>query len=450
MSDSNIQLARPFCFMVQFWGRRYREYFVDLCLPSLLAPRNLPLLNVEEGHRFLMATTQEDWEAIAELPIMDRLRRYAKPVLVEIQDPRIHEAEDGDAHAGYQKVLDHQNGCLRSLVETAYQQRPYGCMFQPDVIVSDGMMSSVLRYAKTGSHLVLCPALRQTEESVITDLGHLGLLPKNSRLSETGQPLVVPPRVAARLAVRHLHPEMAIYEEADRRSPPLAPFRYWRITGGRGILLHTYYGCPMLMDYSVVDESHTACMDHVPFENTYIKSNFARCGGIRIIQDSDEFSILSLTPETVNWSPAQDEHPNRSGWRRELDRLCDIRAAVRFYAPTDDDVVRRELFRVPVRWHLDDLDDVWNEDERAIEKVMTRVVGYDFSSKLWQLTCDFILFIQVIVGLISSLSAKRGEVGQRLFRCLRGDAQSWRWMVWRVRVLIAQLRGNTTHPPMPD
>ena len=79
--------ARPFCFMSQFWGQRYRDYFVDYCLPSLLAPDNLPRLRAEDGHCFLIATPSEDWEKIVNLPIMKKLRVFATPTLIETPAP---------------------------------------------------------------------------------------------------------------------------------------------------------------------------------------------------------------------------------------------------------------------------------------------------------------------------------------------------------------------------
>ena len=75
---------RPFYFMVPFWGERYRRYFTDNLLASLLAPNNLPLLRAEDGHRFLLATTREDWDAIIDLPIMARMRPHVTPTLIEI------------------------------------------------------------------------------------------------------------------------------------------------------------------------------------------------------------------------------------------------------------------------------------------------------------------------------------------------------------------------------
>ena len=55
--------------MVAFWGDCYRDRFVQLCLPSLFAPGNLPRLRAEDGHRFLIATTLTDWAEIERLPI---------------------------------------------------------------------------------------------------------------------------------------------------------------------------------------------------------------------------------------------------------------------------------------------------------------------------------------------------------------------------------------------
>src|SRR5271170_1450818 len=118
---------RPIYFMVPFWGRRYREYFVDLCLPSLLAPNNLTLLRAEDGHRFLMATTREDWEAIEHLPIMERLRQHSTPTWIEVDKPQQNQTSaNGEAYAQYTSSIDHQNLCQKKLVEVAYRDRPYG------------------------------------------------------------------------------------------------------------------------------------------------------------------------------------------------------------------------------------------------------------------------------------------------------------------------------------
>ena len=56
---------RPFYFVVVVWGREYRDYFLEYCLPSLLSPGNIPALDGKRPAKVLFATTAEDWDADA-------------------------------------------------------------------------------------------------------------------------------------------------------------------------------------------------------------------------------------------------------------------------------------------------------------------------------------------------------------------------------------------------
>ena len=57
-------LNRPFYFVVVLWGERFRNYFLDLCLPTLLAPGNLPALATAQRSKFFIWTRPDDWAAI--------------------------------------------------------------------------------------------------------------------------------------------------------------------------------------------------------------------------------------------------------------------------------------------------------------------------------------------------------------------------------------------------
>ena len=67
--EHSPELARPFCFCVVVWGEQFRNYFLQYCLPSLLAPGNIPALAGERPAEYIIATTAEDWQAM-------RGRRY--------------------------------------------------------------------------------------------------------------------------------------------------------------------------------------------------------------------------------------------------------------------------------------------------------------------------------------------------------------------------------------
>src|SRR2546426_114422 len=77
-------LERPFYFIIVLWGERFRDYFLDLCLPTLLSPRNLPSLATRARSKFLLCTRPQDWAAIQAAPIFKLLERYVDPVYLEI------------------------------------------------------------------------------------------------------------------------------------------------------------------------------------------------------------------------------------------------------------------------------------------------------------------------------------------------------------------------------
>jgi len=359
-------MIKPFCFMVPFWGQRYRDYFVDRCLPSLLAPGNLPLLRAADGHRILMATTSVDWEAISNLRLMDKLRGYATPTLVEIPSPL------SDTAPGGADAIRHMNLCLRMLTQTAYSYRAYGCSLLPDVIVSDGMVASLIERAQAGYHLVLCTALRQTEETVLAEMSERGLMPKSSRLSTSGESLTIPPRVMADMAVRHLHADVAIFEEGSWAQPFLPPYRFWRVPGRSGLILHGFFAAPILMDYGIVDAHDVTCFSAGGFEHGYLQNNFYK-GKIHLVQDSDELGMLSLTSRSVvQTKPVTRRRPlQRSRWTQCLS----MRVSLGIYARGPRDRLKRDLFRLPIRWHTEDLDAAWHQQERLIAARIEAAVG---------------------------------------------------------------------------
>ena len=362
----NEKFGRPFCLMLLFWGQRYRDYFVDLCLPSLLAPNNLPLLNSTDGHRLLIATTAEDWAAIKDLPGMRTVRDFVTPTLIEISNP-LSETAPGSSNA-----ITYQNECLKKLLDAGYSYGGYGSLLSPDCIVPNGMIASLGNFAAAGHHLVLSPALRQVEESVLAEMHERGMLRSDKPLALTGEALIIPPRELAGLAVRHLHPEVAVFEGSSPDWPFAKPYWFWRVPGGDGLILRSHYGVATLMDYSILETHNIACLDHDMFENIYLSSNFYRHGGIHVVQDSDEFVILSVTPASVCQKPVPGVTLKPLS---KLDPCFSVRVSMGAFARRAKDPLKRDIFRYPVRWHSGNLDEVWMKAERVNSEMIQRAVG---------------------------------------------------------------------------
>ena len=413
-------LAQPFFFMVPFWGERYRRYYVDDLLPSLLAPNNLPLLRAEDGHRFLLATTREDWDAIVDLPIMGWLRRHATPTLIEIPKPANTTAP------GSTNAILHQNVAQRLLAEAAFEAKAYGCLFSPDFIISDGMVAALLGHARAGHRLVMCPSLRQAEEPAIAELARLGYLPSLIRPSEAGTSISVPPRLLAGILVRYLHPEMAKFEEGAIGQPPLAPFRYWRILGQNGIFVHTFHGVPVLMDYSAIRRHDVACLEHHSFEDVYVARNFGGLDEFQVVQDSDEFCILSLTPAVIG----QMSLPSQAAVRADDGLIRRLFAALAISYCTMQLPLKRRLFKYSVRWHSDDLDATALELERRISLFADGALRY---SRFTYLPAKLLLTCRE-----TALYRRSAPLLRSLARALRGDSLVWSYIGQRLAFEICR------------
>jgi hypothetical protein len=360
--------ARPFHFMTQFWGTRYRDYFVDYCLPSLLASDNLPLLRAGDGHRFLIATPREDWLRIESLPITQKLRAFATPTLIETPPP---------AETSYEAILKHQTFSLKRLFEAAYADNAYGCAVWPDTILSDGFVAAMRRWVAAGHHVVMQPTVRLAEEDVLADLTIKGLLPEGRRLSSSGEALTVPPRVVADLSVRHLHPDLEVMVEGHPHQPLYPPYRLWRIPD-RGLILHVFFATPVLMDFAAVPPNHADCLDSGDWETHYVGQNFTG-GGLYVVADSDESGILSITPAAVR----QAAVPARrfgAGLAPRVALLCNLRESVATYGCGPANAIRRQMFRVSVRWHAGDLDETWAREEQRITKLIDSAAGDYFAN----------------------------------------------------------------------
>src|SRR5215468_2419346 len=83
-SRSVTILDRPFYFVVVLWGQRFRDYFLDYCLPSLLSPGNFPSLSTSAPSTLVIATQPGDWAAMKTTAIFQELERYVVPVMAEL------------------------------------------------------------------------------------------------------------------------------------------------------------------------------------------------------------------------------------------------------------------------------------------------------------------------------------------------------------------------------
>ena len=221
---------RPIYFVVVVWGEHFTDLLLQFCIPALLSPNNIPALH-NRGNRFLIATTDEDWQRIDVHPIVALLKQYAEPVFVRIPLPAV--GVPFHLHMGIGHKL---------ATQMAFEHRAYAIVLTPDLIVSDGCIALAQKHATDGAHLM--PALRFGEEPLFEHLAKLGVASIDSRLGDEGRPLVATGRQLAWAGIRSFHSEAMSYEWDASYFSAFPQACWWRVPGEDGSFCTHFPGFP--------------------------------------------------------------------------------------------------------------------------------------------------------------------------------------------------------------
>ncbi len=232
-------IERPFYFIVVLWGERFRNYFLDLCLPTLLSPRNLPCLATRQRSKFLICTRPEDWQAIKTSPIFALLQRFVDPLYLEI--PPHRSGVLACMHMG----IGHRRAC-----ELAHAAKAYGFVLTPDLIFADGAIERLQQLASQGVELALVPALRFAEEPLFDHLKEWGITPDAHGARAT--PIAIDNRKLVSAALASMHSETKAYEWKSPHFHATPSAVWWRVPGEDGIVLHSLSWAPLLLDFAAI------------------------------------------------------------------------------------------------------------------------------------------------------------------------------------------------------
>jgi hypothetical protein len=437
-------LERGCYFIVVFWGERFRNYFLEFCLPSLLAPGNIPALRTKNPSKFLIATRPEDWEAMRATAIFRSLERYVTPVFIEI--PPCPPGRSGCEHMGQ----GHKRAC-----EYVFREQGYAILVTPDSMLSDGSVRKLQELAASGTRLVLAVALRFGEETFLGNLRSAGLIPESSR-RDSGTALKISGRDMARAAVNGLHGETLGYEWDAPCLVPIPAAAWWRVPGEDGIVVHSISWAPMLIDYAAVTSHDTSTFDSWTLDGDYIHRNIDWRAATYVVGDSDDVFLSSWTPL------AEGPTTHRPIFFLKYRPLRDLihGAQVRWvYHSHFSDPMKRELFLKPVRWHSRSINTVWQTMERRSTETLCAFVsnsGADDQSQSASMPqrLRVKLFISVWLLIFEPLWliwVYRRSVMRRLKQISKGDRFALDRVLWHARARWRQLSGRTfeEQPPRP-
>lgn len=335
---------RPFYFITVFWGERFRNYFADYALPSLLAPGNLPSLKTPR--KLVIACYPEDSKALKATAIFRQAQKYVEPIFLNLAPCPPN--KNGCQYMG----VGHKLAC-----GLAYEARGYGCVFAPDTIFSDGTVAALQRHAESGKKLVLAPAcLRLEEEQFTRELTAMGVLSRKSRVS-SGQPIVATGAELAEASIRSLHSAARIHEwDAPYIAFPGAPCVFFRASGNDGFLIHCLSWALLLIDYAAFPHHDTSCLENWTIDGDYLFKNLGDLEDVHVVRDSDELVYAGFTPR-------DEQKLDLARYFRDMPRyaLDDVKAKAikENYDSPIFDPLKKRLFHDPVLWHGHAMDGRW-------------------------------------------------------------------------------------------
>ena len=359
---------RPFYFIVVCWGERYTDFLLNFCIAALLSPNNIPALLNRGKNKFLIATTDEDWDRMQTRPIFKLLSEYVEPVKVLIQAPP--EGLSACIHMG----LGH-----KLTTQMAFEANAYAVLLTPDLMVSDGTIAAAQRHAVDGIQVVLTAALRFGEEPLFKHLEALGIISADQSYSKNAAPLTGTGRQFVSAGIRSFHSETLRYEW-DSPYFSVFPVACWRhVPNTDGILVHCLSWAPLLVDYDAVDNHDSSVMDNWTIDGDYVYRNFGDSSKVYVVQDSDEMMLIS-------WAPLADREQSLSPKKRfKFPIVGNILKGLVLsdtYDSKSFDPLKRKIFFTPVRWHVSDLNDRWSNFEKKTLNMLRKYTDPMFKGRI--------------------------------------------------------------------
>lgn len=261
-------------FLLPVWGYNYVRYFLEFCLPTLLAPGNVPAVVAALPSQFIILTSTEDAAYIRGHPAFKRLAAACETELRLID----HLIVDGNYSTTITLAFTEAvRAAGDATIDTCFM------FLMSDFILADGSFANVLKRMQRGASAVITGNFQVVREDAMPWL--------LDRQASSKHSLVLPPRELMRWAMNHLHP-------ATLANTVNIPFNhnwhanrlFWRIDGdtmlGRFYLMHVLCVRPEVTEFAIGSS----------FDYSFVPE-LCPSGNVEAIVDSDEFSVVEMQPE---------------------------------------------------------------------------------------------------------------------------------------------------------
>lgn len=321
----------PFYFIVVFWGKVHRDYFLDLLLASLLSPNNIPALNSTKQNKFVIATTEDDWKELQTASLFQLMKTYLEPLFIKMDFP--------DPTASKMLVMSHGH---KLASEAAFNAKAIGVFVTPDLVLSDGSVAAMQRLAAEGKKVVLCAAIRFEHYGCMEGFRKLNVLQPNNPMNITGRQLMS-------VALNNLHSETIRYLWDSNHFAECPVTCLWPSSDKSAYVVHTFSWAPLVLNYAALTSHDTRTFEEWTLDGDYVYKNFGDNKDVYIVTDSDEIALVSFTKEEDLHIPAV---PDPKQDKKILGTCLKMHYIYRLYHnPAIIDPLKMRLFLYTVYFH---------------------------------------------------------------------------------------------------
>jgi len=259
--------------LLPVWGDRFISRFLEFCLPTLLAPNNVPALARELPCRFVLLSRESDEQLILSHPLWQRLKKFCDAEIELVDDLITGGNHTATITLAFERGLRGTAGAIRD-----------SCFvfLMSDYIVADGSLKSVLEAIKNGASAVLVGNFQVTAEDAVPVL-RAGLDPSSPEV-------VLQPRDLMRWSLGHLHPAtVANIANFGLTHNAHTNRLFWRVDEstliGRFYLMHPIAIRPEVNDFTVA----------ASWDYSFVPE-LCPSGRVVTLTDSDDYLVVEMQP----------------------------------------------------------------------------------------------------------------------------------------------------------
>lgn len=284
MSDNSEAAAsqrraiKQITLLMPVWGYQFIGRFLEFCLPTLLAPNNIPAIARELPCRFVLLSSVTDEPIIRSHPAWQKLERHCACEIRSVDDLITHGNHTATITLAFERALRQSGDAMR---DTCF------IFLMSDYLVADGSLKTVLRKIESGAGAVLAGNFQIIAEDAVPLL--------RQRIDLDSHEIVLPPRDLVGWSLAHLHPATVANIVNFGLSHNAHTNRlFWRVDEncliGRFYLLHPIAIHPEASDFVVASS----------WDYSFVPE-LCPSGNVATLTDSDDYLVVELQRRDYEW-----------------------------------------------------------------------------------------------------------------------------------------------------